>query len=658
MHRGRSILLSCVVGLWSLQAAAQNADLLISKSGPESISAGDTIVYSIFVFNGGPADAQNVTVSDTLPAGTTFVSLTASSAIFNCSAPVVGAGGPVSCTAATFANQDETTFTLSVKTSPAAPSGMISNTASISSSTPDANTSDNSSTITTGIVGASTTSADLSIETMFGPASVNPGTTMSFRVAIANNGPSTAHHVQLVDAVPANATFVSVSVADPLGVFTCTTPAVGTTGNITCSAPSLDPQSSSDQPTFFFTFRVNNGLAPGTVLTNTATLSADESDPVPFNNSFSKSTTATAQAPSADLSVVTSGTGSMFGVTVRNSGPNDAASVTLTDDIPAGSTFASWTQNSGPAFNCTTPAAGAGGTVTCSIGVLPGFSAPITTADFVLTVNAGGQVTNTVTVSSTTPDPQPDNNTSTYPVAAKLSVDDVSVVEGNTGTTPAVFTVRLQPANPSLTASVDYAVLGLTAPSGSDFAPAAGTLTFRPGETQKTITVTVFGDTVGEGDETFTVQLSSPVNANIERGQGIGTIIDDDFGGPTNLPVATIDSVRVPEGNSGFTIATFTAHLSALPTTLTSVRWITQDGTAKAGSDYVASAGEVFFQPGQLERTFPVLVFGDTNFEPDEFFNIIITGADNAVFAPGIAATATILNDDAQPPTRHRAVRP
>src|SRR5436309_15917429 len=96
MHRGRSILLSCVVGFWSLQAAAQTADLLVSKSGPESVSAGDTIVYSIFVFNSGPADAQNVTVSDSLPSGTTFLSLAASSAIFNCSTPAVGAGGSVS----------------------------------------------------------------------------------------------------------------------------------------------------------------------------------------------------------------------------------------------------------------------------------------------------------------------------------------------------------------------------------------------------------------------------------------------------------------------------------------------------------------------------------------------------------------------------------
>jgi len=656
MHRAHSILLSCVMGLFAMQAAAQSADLLVSKSGPEAVAAGDTIVYSIFVFNSGPADALSVTVSDSLPFGTTFVSLTASSAIFNCTTPAAGAGGSVSCTAATFMNQDETTFTLSVKTSPGAPSGMISNTATISSSTPDGDMTNNSSTMTTGISGASTASADLSIEAMFGSATVTPGTTMSFRVPIANKGPSTAHHVQLLDAVPANATFVSVTVADPLGVFTCTTPAVGTTGNILCTAPALDP--SSDQPAFFFTFRVNDGVAAGTVLTNTATVSADESDAVPSNNSASRSTTTTAQAPSADVSVVTIGSDTSFTTTVRNSGPNDAASVTLTDAVPSGSTFVSWTQTSGPPFHCATPSAGGTGNITCSIAILPGFDAQTTTAEFVLAVDTTTQVTNTVTVSSTTADPRPDNNTSVYPVPAKLTIDDVTVTEGNSGTTPAIFTVRLQPANATLTATVDYRVVGASATAGADFAPTAGTLTFRAGETQKTINVSVFGDTLVEGNETFVVQLSSPVNAVIERSDGIGTIVDDDVAGQPTIPVVTIDSVIVREGNSGLTPATFTMRLSTATTLFSNVRWQTQDGTATAGSDYVAASGQVSFQPGEVQKTFTVQVIGDTNFEPDEYFNIVITGADNASFAPGIAANGTILNDDAQLPTRHRAVRP
>jgi uncharacterized repeat protein (TIGR01451 family) len=648
------MLISSVVALWAFSASGQTADLLISKSGTESANAGETIVYSIFVFNGGPADAQNVAVTDALPSGTTFVSLTASTTTFTCSTPDVGAAGMVTCTAGAFANQADTNFTLSVKTSPSASSGTISNTATITSSTSDANPSDNSSTATTGIVGIVTASADLSVDSMLGSSSVSSGATMSFQVVISNKGPNTAHHVQLVDAVPANATFASASVADPLGAFTCTTPAVGTGGTISCAVAAFDPQTSSDKPTLTFTFRVNNGVAAGTVLTNTATLSADESDPVASNNTASRTTNVTSQPPSADVSVATSGGGSTFSVTVRNDGPNDAAGVTLNDVVPSGSTFADWTQTSGQLFNCSTPAAGGTGSIVCTSNVFPGIEGKTVAAEFALTLNTAGQVTNSVTVSSTTSDPRPDNNSSSYPVAASLTIDDTSVLEGNSGTTPAVFTVRLQPANATLTATVHYVTSGLSATEGVDFAASEGTLTFHAGETQKTITVQVFGDTINEGNELFAVDLSNAVNATIDRSHAIGTIVDDDQGGPP-IPVVTIASISVLEGNSGTTNAVFTAQLSFASVAVSRLRWQTQDGTATAGSDYIASSGEVVFQPGEVSKTFTVPIIGDTLFEPDETFNIVITGTDNATV--GQSATCRIVNDDVQPPSRHRAAR-
>jgi chitinase len=654
MRRRHSILLSGVVVLWAASASAQSADLLISKSGTESANAGDTIDYSIFVFNGGPLDAQNVTMTDALPAGTTFVSLTASTSTFTCSTPAVGAAGTVTCTAATLANQADTTFTLSVKTSPSAPSGSISNTATVTSALSDPNTSDNSSTATTGIAATTIASADLSVESMLGSSSVAAGTTVSFRIVIANKGPFTAHHVQLVDPVPANATFVEASVADPLAAFTCTTPAAGTGGNITCSAITFDPRTSSDQPTFTFTFRVNNGVAAGTVLTNTVTLSADDPDPVPSNNSASRTTTTTSQTPSADVSVATTGGGTTFSVTVRNAGPNDASGVTLTDAVPSGSTFADWTQTSGPPFNCTKPSVGGSGTITCSSSVFPGIEEATVAAEFTLTLNASGEVTNSVTVSSSTSDPRQDNNTSFFPATAKLTIDDASVLEGNSGTTPAIFNVHLQPANAIVTATVDYVASGNSATAGSDFVATAGTLTFHAGETLKTITVQVLGDTLNEGNELFIVQLSNPVNASIDRDLAFGTIIDDDLGGPP-VPVVTIPSISVTEGDSGTKNATFTAQLSFPSVAVSRVRWQTQDGTATAGSDYIASSGEVVFQPGETSKPFTVPIIGDTLFEPDETFTIIITGTDNAT--AGQSATCRIVNDDAQPIPRHRAAR-
>jgi|GEM_PF-733468 len=655
MRRCNSILFLFAAAFFAVRANAQTADLLISKSAPEAVTAGDTIEYSVFVSNPGPSTANSVTVTDTLPAGTTFLSLNASTSLFSCTTPAVGAGGTITCTASAFDVESETSFTISVKTSPSASSGQISNTATITSTTPDPNTSDNSSTALTGIDAASTASADLSIDSILGSTSAASGSTFSFQIVASNKGPSTAHHVQLTDAVPANATFVSATVSDPLGAFTCVTPAVGTNGTITCSALTLDIRSASDQPTFLFTFRINDGVSAGTLLTNTASISGDESDPNSGNNSASRSTNVTSQPASADLSVATSGGGDTFVVTVFNAGPNDAAGVTLTDAVPSGSTFASWTQTSGPHFDCTTPSAGGIGTISCTIGIFPGVASRSISATFELALNTSGQPTNTATVTSTTADPRSDNNTSTFPASAKLTIDDVRVSEGNFGTTSAIFTVRLQPANATVTATVDYQTNGISANPGLDYVTTQGTLTFQAGETVKTISVPIIGDTFDEGDELFTVQLSNAVNAAIERGTGTGTIVDDDHGGPA-IPFASIGDVNIVEGNSGLNLASFTLRLSIASASVTRVRFQTQDGTATSGSDYLPASGEITFFPGETVKTFTVVILGDTVFEPDETFNIVITGADNATFS-STPATGTILNDDAQVPPRHRSVK-
>jgi hypothetical protein len=109
-----------------------------------------------------------------------------------------------------------------------------------------------------------------------------------------------------------------------------------------------------------------------------------------------------------------------------------------------------------------------------------------------------------------------------------LSINDVTVVEGDAGTVNAVFTVSLSPAS-GQQVTVDYATANGTATAGSDYVAASGTLTFPIGSTTQNITVEVIGDTLYEGPyETFSVTLSSPINATIEGGEGVGTIDDDD----------------------------------------------------------------------------------------------------------------------------------
>ena len=110
-----------------------------------------------------------------------------------------------------------------------------------------------------------------------------------------------------------------------------------------------------------------------------------------------------------------------------------------------------------------------------------------------------------------------------------LSISDATVVEGNggPGTTNAVFTITLSAAD-TQTVSVTATTADGTATSGLDYTPLATVVTFNPGETSKTVTVLVNGDTLFEPNETFFVNLSNPVNAKIGDGQGKGTIINDD----------------------------------------------------------------------------------------------------------------------------------
>jgi Ca2+-binding RTX toxin-like protein len=111
-----------------------------------------------------------------------------------------------------------------------------------------------------------------------------------------------------------------------------------------------------------------------------------------------------------------------------------------------------------------------------------------------------------------------------------LSINDVTITEGNNGTTNATFTVtRTGITNQPIT--VNYATAnGTTNPAtaGTDYTAVNGTLTFATNETTKTLTVAIIGDTVVENNETFVVNLTNPTNATLADGQGLGTITDDD----------------------------------------------------------------------------------------------------------------------------------
>nr|MDZ8001586.1 Calx-beta domain-containing protein [Aulosira sp. DedVER01a] len=110
-----------------------------------------------------------------------------------------------------------------------------------------------------------------------------------------------------------------------------------------------------------------------------------------------------------------------------------------------------------------------------------------------------------------------------------LSIKDITVSEGNTGTKNATFTVTLSAASNSVV-TVKYATANGTATAGSDYTATTGTLTFNPGDTSKTLNVAVTGDLTAEVYETFFVNLSNAANATIADNQAVGTITNDDGG--------------------------------------------------------------------------------------------------------------------------------
>lgn len=226
-----------------------------------------------------------------------------------------------------------------------------------------------------------------------------------------------------------------------------------------------------------------------------------------------------------------------------------------------------------------------------------------------------------------------------------IAINDVSLVEGNGGTTEAVFTVSLSQSS-TTAVQVSFATANDTALAGSDYTAASGIVTFLPGETRKTVRVNVNGDASVEANERFFVRLSNASsNARIADSEGIATITNDDVTLPPPLPQLSINDVQLVEGNNGTTAATFVVRLSAASNQAVSVNFATANDTAQAGSDYTATSGILSFAAGETSKTVTVNVTGDTVVEANERFFVNLTNATNAQIgdAQGIG---TITNDD------------
>lgn len=234
--------------------------------------------------------------------------------------------------------------------------------------------------------------------------------------------------------------------------------------------------------------------------------------------------------------------------------------------------------------------------------------------------------------------------------APELRMESVRVPEGNVGVTQAE--VRLVLSSPSSGNVVaQLRTRDGSAQAGRDYSPIDTDVLFQAGQQARSVFIPIPANTQADGDRIFSVDLVGGFGFVPVATQALVAIQDDDGGLPA--PALAIGDVQVLEGDAGETLARFPLYLSR-PAPAGGVRFdlATADGTALAGSDYVAFPAPGWEIPaGSLVGEFAVRVLGDTSYEPEESFFARISNVGGATLARA-EGTATIHYDDTPlPPT-------
>ena len=504
-------------------AAATQADLSVTNSAsPNPVTAGNVITYTQSVINPGPAAAATVSFTDPVPANTTVGTLTGPAG-WTCSTGTT----PPSCTIASLAANTTANFTYTVKVlTNAAPGTIITETDSVTSTTSDPNSANNSASVNVLVAD----SADLSVTNTANPIPVLAGGTLTYTQVVNNAGPSTATSVTVTEALPAS-TAVS-SLTGPAG-WTCSPV------TLTCTNTSLAP---STPATITFVVTVAGAAAPGTAINDTVTVSSAISDPNQANNTATAGDIVATNAQ-ADLittnsalpTTVASGNNVTYTQSVTNNGPAQATAATFTQSTPPNTTFQSITPPAG--WTCgTVPVVGGTGNIICTDGSNLVTATP---ANFtlVLKVNAntpaGTNITETATATATDGVPNMTTNTaSATVVVANANSADMAIVKTGTPNpvtegSPLTFTLAVTNNGPASATTVTVTdvlpslltYLSATTTQGS-CSEAGGTVTCLLGTMANagnaTITILTIPGTPGVAVNTATVTAdqTDPTPAN------------------------------------------------------------------------------------------------------------------------------------------------
>src|SRR5689334_6079699 len=253
-----------------------SADLsLVKTDSPDPVTAGNNLSYTLSVSNAGPSNAASLSVTDSLPAGTSLVSATGTG--WSCSGTTM-----VTCTRASLAVTSAPDITVVVKVDPAQ-TANLSNSATVTSATSDPDNTNNTGTAASTV----NTSADLSLVKADSPDPVTAGNNLTYTLSVSNAGPSNAASLSVTDSLPAGTSLVSATGTG----WSCS----GTT-MVTCTRASLAVTSAPD-----ITVVVKVDPAQTANLSNSATVTSATSDPDNTNNT---GTAASTVNTSADLSLV------------------------------------------------------------------------------------------------------------------------------------------------------------------------------------------------------------------------------------------------------------------------------------------------------------------------------------------------------------------
>ena len=238
-----------------------------------------------------------------------------------------------------------------------------------------------------------------------------------------------------------------------------------------------------------------------------------------------------------------------------------------------------------------------------------------------------------------------------------LSINDVSITEGDAGTKVLSFTVTLS-AGSNLPVSVDYATANGTATAGSDYVATNGTFTFNPLDPvlTRTVNVTINGDVNFETDETFFVNLSNAVNATISDNQGLGTIQNDDAQGgfisfsQPNYNVSEITgivTVTVTRTNDVSQAAQVDYATDDTGASISCAALNT--GLASQRCDYTSMFGTLRFAANETQKTVDIPINLDAYTEGPEVFRFNLSNPTGGAVLSSSTATVTI--SDSPSPT-------